>query len=395
VGCSLSGGTDSSIIVGLLGEMGNSKIKTYSLGFTGVGEEAWNELALARQVAERWGTDHHELVLRPEELLRDLVRMVWHLDEPYGGGLPSWYVFSFMRQEVTVGLTGTGGDEVFGNYGRYLRLEANPGARWIMAHRRSLEQWGRRLEWLRQPVAWLAGALPLDLRRREELARLPLMGMEPLRRYYFNNVYYFNDLVKRLAVFQLPTERIPDTALVLQGVYDASGTQDVRDGIAYLDATTQLADEFLFFTDRLSMAHALEARVPFLDHTLVELAFRIPSALRTRQDDLKYLLKRALGDLLPPALLGAGKRGFVIPITLWLRRELRPLAERLLAPERLGRQGIFKPSFYSQFVAPHLTSRADFTWQVWTALMFQLWHLVFVEERATDVPTYSWTDICQ
>lgn len=394
VGCSLSGGTDSSIIVGLLGEMGYSKIKTYSLGFTGSGEEAWNELALARQVAERWGTDHHELVLRPEELLRDLVRMVWHLDEPYGGGLPSWYIFKFMRQEVTVGLTGTGGDEVFGNYGRYLRLEANPGARWIMAHRRALEAWGRRLAPWWRPVGRLAAALPgLDARRREELARLPWTAAEPLRRYYFNTVYHFGDLAKRLAVFQMPTEGIPDTARLLQGLYDASGAQNARDGIAYLDATTQLTDEFLFFTDRLSMAHSLEARVPFLDHTFVELAFRVPSSLRTRRDDVKHLLKQALSHLLPPDLLRAGKHGFVIPIALWLRRELRPLAERLLAPERLRRQGIFRADFHGRFVAPHLEDRADFTWQIWNALMFQLWHLVFIEDRANDVPAYGLTDL--
>jgi asparagine synthase (glutamine-hydrolysing) len=116
VGCSLSGGIDSTAVVGLLGEMG-MKVKTYSLGFAGEGEAEWDELSLAREVAARWGTEHKEVVLRPEELLEDLVRMVWYLDEPYGGGLPSWYVFRLMAGEVKVGLTGSGGDELFGNYG--------------------------------------------------------------------------------------------------------------------------------------------------------------------------------------------------------------------------------------------------------------------------------------
>lgn len=123
VGCSLSGGLDSAAIVGLLAELGSAPLRTYSLGFTGAGEESLNELPQARKVAERWGTEHHELVLEPAELLRDLVKMVWHLDEPYGGGLPSWYVFQFMSQQVKVGLTGSGGDELFGDYGRFRRLE--------------------------------------------------------------------------------------------------------------------------------------------------------------------------------------------------------------------------------------------------------------------------------
>jgi asparagine synthase (glutamine-hydrolysing) len=121
LGCSLSGGLDSSSIVALLAEAGHSRLKTYSLGF---GETAadLDELPLARKVAERWGTDHHELVLQPEDLLRDLLKMVWYLDEPYGGGLPSWYVFQFMARDVKVGMTGTGGDELFGDYGRYIGL---------------------------------------------------------------------------------------------------------------------------------------------------------------------------------------------------------------------------------------------------------------------------------
>jgi asparagine synthase (glutamine-hydrolysing) len=353
VGCSLSGGLDSSTIVGLLGEMGG-KVKTYSLGFAGPGEQAWNELPLARQVAERWGTEHHELVLEPEDLLRDLVRMVWHLDEPYGGGLPSWYVFQFMRKDVTVGLTGTGGDEVFGNYGKFMTFEGS-----------------------------LLGRLGIDRRRVPRLDR------------YVNTWYYLADATKRRAVLQdAVAGDAPPTAALLNGLARACGAGHIRDAIAYVDFKTQLVDEFLSMTDRFSMAHSLEARVPFLDHAFVELVFRVPAALRTRGDDPKYLLKKAVGDLLPPALLRAKKRGFVIPITLWLRNQLRPLVESLLAPERLSRQGIFRREFYPRFVLPHLDGRADHTWQVWAAVMFQLWHLVFIEEKAVSAPSFSWRDIC-
>ena len=140
IACSLSGGLDSSAIVGLLGELGYPKIKTYSLGFAGDEEQSWNEIDYARQVAHRWGTEHHEIILQPQDLLSDLVSMVWHLDEPYGGGLPSWYVFREMSRDVKVGLTGTGGDELFGNYGKFRIYETQELARTSLA----LRQWSKR-----------------------------------------------------------------------------------------------------------------------------------------------------------------------------------------------------------------------------------------------------------
>lgn len=199
---------------------------------------------------------------------------------------------------------------------------------------------------------------------------------------------------KRSTVFQFELNGTQDTADFLQRRFDASHTTHVRDGLAAVDFATQLPEEFLLVTDRFSMAHALEARTPLLDHKLVELVFRIPAEQRSRSGDLKYLMKRACGDLVPQAILDGQKRGFVIPVKLWLRGKLRPLVERLLSPERLARQGIYRPDFYYQYVRPHLDGRADQTWQVWSALMFQLWHLVFIEERAMSAPTFSWRDIC-
>jgi asparagine synthase (glutamine-hydrolysing) len=385
VGCSLSGGLDSATIVGVLGELGYAPIRTYSLGFAGPGEAAWNELPLARRVAQRWGTQHHELTLDPDDLLRDLVRMVWHLDEPYGGGLPSWYVFEFMRRHVTVGLTGTGGDELFGDYGRYARLEraAAPGpARWWEA-------------------AWPAAAAGLrrvserwrDPRRARAWTRPPALRREPFRRHYFDAYYYWPDAAKRGSLFARNTAAIPDTSDVLERSYRAGEGAGPRDRVAALAFATQLPEEFLLMTDRFSMAHSLEARVPFLDHTFVELVARIPAAIRSRPDGLKYLLKAAVGDLLPAEVRDAPKRGFVIPTALWLRGKLRPLAERLLAPERLAAQGLFRPEVYAECVRPHLEGRADHHARIWTLLMFQLWHLLFVEERLTGPPAFSWRDV--
>lgn len=395
VGCSLSGGLDSSTIIGLLSRMGYEGVKTYSLGFAGQDEEEWDELSLARRVAARWGTEHSEIILHPEELLDDLIQMVWHLDEPYGGGLPSWYVFRSMSEDVKVGLTGTGGDELFGNYGKFLDFE-NSRLQQLSHRHPYLREMGQHLPgWVWSAWRKMLSAAPNDL-----LAEIKprLMDMEqvcrsPFGHYYYASQIYFSDRLKRESVFGVASAGLKDTASYLQHLHDEAASSNVRDVIAYVDFQTQLPEEFLLMTDRFSMAHSLEARTPFLDHTLIEMIYRIPPSIRTQGGNLKYLLKRAVGDILPDEIKGARKRGFVIPVKLWLRGRLRPLAERLLSPERLQQQGIFRPAFYHRYVRPHLEGQADHTWQVWAALMFQLWHVVFIEQEARSAPTYTWKEL--
>jgi asparagine synthase (glutamine-hydrolysing) len=344
IACSLSGGLDSSSLVALLAEAGHGDVRTYSLGFASEGEGIV-ELPLARALAERYGTDHHELVVEADDLLDDLLAMVWALDEPYGGGLPSWYVFRFMAEDVKVGLTGSGGDELFGNYRRFVPFERGRLAR---------------------------------VRRRT------------VRRYHFEPSYYFPDAEKRSL---LVDGAAPDTADLLQAVYDESGSASPRDSVLYLDTATQLPDEFLHMTDRFSMAFSLEARTPYLDRELVELVASIPPELRTAADDPKGLLRDAVADLLTPAHLEAPKRGFVFPLARWLRRELRPLAERLLSDEHLRRQGIFRPGLAARYLQPHLDGRRDEAERLWPLLMFQLWHLLYVEEQLVAAPSFSWRDL--
>lgn len=352
VGCSLSGGLDSSAIVGLLASKGQ-KVRTYSVGFSGQGEAAWNELPLARLVAERWGTQHEEIILDPDRLLDDLMEMVWHLDEPYGGGLPSWAVFKQMTGSVKVAMTGTGGDELFGNYGKWRELEGG---------------------WLRRQLVGESE------------------GIDRFRKYFFDHYYYLPDQAKHGSVFVECPDDYDTADWMYRKVYQPARAVTVRDRCAATDIATQLPEEFLMMTDRFSMAHSIEARTPFLDHHLAQLVFGLPSELRTRRGSLKGLLRESIADLLPPELLTAPKRGFVIPLKLWLRGTLRPLVESLLAPGRLASQGLFKPEFHERYVRPHVEGHADFTNVVWAALMFQLWHLVFIEGRG-DRPTYRIQDL--
>ncbi len=339
IACSLSGGLDSSAVVALLAERG-APPSTYSLGFS----DDDGELPLARALARRYGTDHHEIVVDPGELLTDLLSMVWALDEPYGGGLPSWYVFRFMSEDVKVSLTGTGGDELFGNYRRFVPFEQGRLAR---------------------------------LRSRD------------VRRYHMAPSYYFDDLEKA----ELLRTREPATAELMQRVFDESGSRSVRDSVLYLDVATQLPDEFLLMTDRFSMTHSLEARVPLLDHELVELVASIPPGLRTSAGDPKGLLREAVADLLTPAHLEAPKRGFVFPLARWLRVDLRPLAERLLADEHLERQGLFRPGLAERYLYPHVEGRADESERLWPLLMFQLWHLLYLEEELLEAPSFTWDEV--
>lgn len=335
VGASLSGGLDSSAVVAIARNAGLD-VRTFSLGFAGDGEEAWNELPLARQVAERWGTKHEEIVLQPDALLEDLDAMVAALDEPYAGGLPSWDVFKLMGRHVKVGLTGTGGDELFGNYGKWVPLERRFPGIYLTRSARNVDA-------------------------------------ELFRERFFGKFYYFSDADKR-KVLADHGNGCQDTAALLFERFLAVGDRNVRDAIAATDMGTQLPDEFLHMTDRFSMAHSLEARTPFLDNEFVDLVRCIPARLRTSRRDYKGLLRSAVAPLLPSELLRAPKKGFVIPLGMWLRGRLSDLVGRLLAPERLAAQGIFTEDFHRLYVAPHMAGVADHTNRIWAVLMFQLWY---------------------
>jgi len=364
VACSLSGGLDSSAVVGLLAEAG-AEFSTYTVGFTGEEGADLDERKLARQVAERWGCEHHEIIVEPEDVLDDLVKMVWHLDEPYGGGLPSWQVFRAMGQEVKVGMTGSGGDELFGNYGKFREYEKKPWLRGPLGLREVWQPDGACWpDWLRWPFG---------------------TGYHALRRY-------FTDAEKE-RLLQEKFEGEPSVALAQRG-YDAAPGGMLRDKLAAFDLHGQLAEEFLFMTDRFSMAHGLEARVPFLDPQLMAFVYGISAHQRTRPRDLKYLFKQAVADLLPPDLLTARKRGFVLPLGEWLRGRMRPLVEFLLEPGRLQRQGVFQTSLWEEVAVPHLEGRLDRTGRLWAVVMFQLWHLVYVEEASEEAPTFTWQDVC-
>jgi len=341
VACSLSGGIDSSAIVALMSKQRNICVKTYTLGFEDASD--LDETDLARQVARKWNTEHHEICLKPDNLLDDLDQMVYHLDEPYAGGLPSWFVFKMMGQDVKVAMTGTGGDEVFGNYGKWKTYE-NPQTR-LRAYLHMLIRLKSPMECLKYPVGSLYSI-------------------------------YFRDRFKRKSLFQahIIQEMLSSSEELIEQLWQQSNDANPRNAVAFTDLHIQLPDEFLHMTDRFSMAHSIEARTPFLDRVFVERMFSIPPSVRTSQNSLKHLLINAVRDLLPSEVISSQKRGFILPTAQWLRTRIKPSVERLLCPEYLRKQGIFQDSIYKDLVLPHLNSVRDMSSHLWTLLMFQLWY---------------------
>jgi len=346
IACSLSGGIDSSSLVGLLSSAGIKDFKTFSLGFAHGKESVFDERNLAKLTAHRWGTDHFEIILEPDDLLKDLDQMVWSLDEPYGGGLPSWYIFKSMKGKVKVALTGTGGDELFGNYGKWRRYEN------IFSY---LREFAKVMLFDSAPVNTLS-----------MLAKYPQGYLyqryftESMKQNYLFNQEVFNGL--------MPTEKY------IQSLWNSLKGKSIRDRVPDIDFKMQLPEEFLHMTDRFSMAHSIEARVPFLDHKLVELIMSIPACIRTNTNNLKYLFIKAMGNALSKEIVNGPKKGFVLPIDRWMRTSLKEQVHYYLGKDYLKKQGLFSQKLYSHIVKPYFTGRGYLKNCVWTAFMFQLWH---------------------
>jgi asparagine synthase (glutamine-hydrolysing) len=339
VACSLSGGIDSSAILALMTAHSSEPVRTYSLGFADAPD--LDERHLAGLVARRWNSRHQEIVLHSGELLQDLQPMIDSLDEPYAGGLPSWFVFKRMAGEVKVCMTGTGGDELFGNYGKWLPYES---------------PWRR-------------------LRTAAGLARRP-GWLHDWRRHPRGSLYsmYFRTADKRRLLNESWAREAASSEQWVESAWDGGEPASVRDAIRIVDLQIQLPDEFLHMTDRFSMAHSIEARPPFLDRRLAESLMSVSAQVRIGRRRLKQVLIDAVRDLLPAEIVGAPKKGFVLPVATWLRGQLRPQVEELLGVRHLRAQGIFSERITEDWVHPHLSGAADMSWQLWTLLMFQLWH---------------------
>jgi asparagine synthase (glutamine-hydrolysing) len=365
LGVFLSGGVDSSTLVALMSELAPGQVNSFSVSFA---DRSFDEQPYASTVARRFRTRHHVLNADRASLLEALDRMAAHLDEPLADPavLPTFLMSRFARSEITVALSGEGGDELFGGYPTYIGAQlADFYLKLPQFLRRGLFQAvGRRL-----PASSSAVPLGLFLQRFVKHAEKP-----PAERHLAWFGMFAPDEFERLA----PGWPGPSPAsAMLQPLARVLGQARFENTLAemlYLDFRTYLEDDLLVKLDRASMACSLELRTPFLDHRLVEFAAGLPASLKLRRLRLKYLFKKAVEPWLPREIVYRQKRGFSVPIADWMRQELRPLMDKTLSAEKLKRQGLFDPVFVHRLLEEHWSGRADHRKALWTLLCFELWY---------------------
>jgi asparagine synthase (glutamine-hydrolysing) len=372
IGAFLSGGVDSSAVVGFMARHSTQPIRTYAIGFSGgAAETLYNELPYARRVAELFGTRHREIVVKPD-VVALLPKLLWHLDEPIcdTAFITTFLVSEFARQDVTVILSGVGGDELFGGYRRYL------GDHYAESYRR-LPDWARRA------AAFAADRLPIDrhagMLNAMRLARgfVASAEMNPDDRYRS----YVQVLSReRVAALLLAPPAVPDDALG-RAFDTAAGHPDELNRLFAVDVETQLPDDLLMLTDRMSMAVSLECRVPLLDHRLVEMAASIPASVKVNGGQLKALMKRSLAGMLPDDILHRRKRGFGTPMGAWLKGELAPLLRRLLSPDVLRERGLFRVDAVERLLGDHQASRIDGTDPLLALMNLEIWSRMYLDGR--------------
>ena len=369
VGAFLSGGVDSSTVVALYQKHSSAGVRTFSIGFA---EQGYNEADDARAVARHLGTVHREQIVTAEDAREVIPLLPRMYDEPFADAsqIPTYLVSRFARGEVTVALTGDGGDELFAGYNRHFRAPAL----W--------KQLDRVPAPLRRTLGSALGQLPSSLwARASDLLpgeRQPHFGAKVQKALRVAGTARGFDEVYLSFLDEWGTERSPvrgGGSAVAHG-FDrilAAAPADPTARMMYCDALSYLPDDILAKVDRASMAVSLETRVPFLDHRVAELAARIPVALKVQGGRGKHILRQLLYRHVPPALIDRPKSGFGVPIGEWLKGPLRPWAEELLDPRRMGEEGWFDPAIVSRRWQDHLAGTRDSAPAIWGVLMFQAW----------------------
>jgi len=362
VGILLSGGIDSATLAALAAGESSEAVRTFSIGFE---ERSFDELADARLVADRYGTLHRELVLRPDAALL-LPALAEAFDEPFAdsSALPTYLVSQLAAQDVKVALSGEGGDELFGGYYTYVADLLALRAGWAAGLARPVVE--------RLPSSSARASFDYRAKRFVRAAHLP-----PLERHHAWKEIFSPEVRAELTgrdhafdPVDLYRERFAET----EGAELLARLQDVDLGL-------YLVDDLLVKTDRASMAHSLEARVPYLDPAVTNLALTLPTKQRVRGFRKKVLLRKAVAPLLPREIVHGKKRGFSIPAAAWLRGELEPFARETLSADTLRGQGFFRPEAVERLIDRHVAGQEDLSRQLWGLLSFTLWHERHVERE--------------
>lgn len=363
LGAFLSGGMDSSAVVAMMAKLARRPVKTFSIGF---GVADFDELEHARVMANQLGTDHRELVLEPDvfDVLDDLA---WYLDEPFGdsSAIPTYMVSKLAARDVTVVLSGDGGDEVFGGYDKYV----------VEGRERRLESL---LRLARPALGVAASMMPDDVRGKNLLRHFSLSGSD---RYLDACSFFPPREQAKLFTGEVQALMPAEGAWRAQKQNLSRGSKDWLSALQYNDFHGYLPLDILTKVDRMSMAHSIETRVPLLDHVLVETAARIPSALLIKDSQTKYILKKAMRGTLPESIVNRRKQGFAIPLGHWFRGQLSNHVRELLLSSTARSRGIFEPRYVERLIERHEQGR-PLDLHIWTLMSFELWCRTFLDTDA-------------
>ncbi|MEW6620696.1 MAG: asparagine synthase (glutamine-hydrolyzing), partial [bacterium] len=364
LGAFLSGGIDSSCVVGMMSQLSEKPVITSSIGFD---EAVFDELKFARLVASHLKTNHHEYIVRPDAL-EVLSKLVYHFDEPFAdsSAIPTYYVSKMAKEDVTVALSGDGGDEFFAGYNSY---QYNISQDRI---RRLIPEFIKR--YILRPFL---NHYPKFLRAKRYLTSISSSFESTLM---MSKSFYDAQMKQQLYTDEFKSQLSGyDPFVVLEPYLNRSKGWDTLSRAQYIDAKTYLSDDILVKVDRMSMAVSLEVRAPLLDHKLIEFVATIPPELRLKKGVSKYILKKSMEELVPLEILERGKKGFSVPLNLWLKKDLKNMVEEtLLVPKALQR-GYFKPEYIQWMWREYQKGTKNLATQFWCLLMFELWHRAYIE----------------
>jgi len=374
LGAFLSGGIDSSVVVGIMAQLGASSLNTFSIGFE---QEAYNELSFARTVANRFGTRHQEFIVtpKPSEIFS---RLTWHYNEPFAdsSAIPTFYLAEMTKQYVTVALNGDGGDEDLAGYDRYL---AN-----VLGGR-----YDRLPIFLRRWIETVTRFLPEPKESKTLISRAnrfaSALSHSPEYRYGLWMSHFDPGLKAKLCTEEFKVRSGGNESMeLLLDVFQRSDATNMIDATLDVDVNTYLPNDLLVKVDIATMAHGLEARSPFLDHEIMEFCASLPANMKLKGSNKKYLLKKAFREFLPPEILHRPKMGFGVPIDHWLRHELREFAYDMLLSPRSIQRGLFKKEVVERLLREHVNKVRAWHYPIWNLLMLELWYRMFIDGEWTS-----------
>lgn len=376
VGAFLSGGIDSSLIVGIMAKLSGKPVKTFSIGFD---EKEFDELCYAKLVSDQFATEHYEFVVTPNAI-EILPRLVWYYNEPFAdsSAIATYYVANLTKNYVKVVLTGDAGDENFAGYQRYL------WSKWVA-------------QFIRIPEKLRRGLLPALLRGissfhwKEKSLRRLVDFMESLSvdpgKNYAEQIKIFNAKEKEDIYTKDFGENLKNTNPLdfLLKKFEEAETDDLLDKLLYVDIHSYLPEDLLVKMDIATMANSLEARVPFLDHEFMERVAGIPSSLKLRGSVTKFILKKAFSNFLPREILERKKMGFGVPISRWFRKELKKYVYEILLDRKALDRGYFRKEGIQRLLDEHVALRYDHSARIWALLILEIWFRVFMDKEGDFV----------